>query len=271
MNQIADSLPSFGIGVLVLVWIGVVGLVIGSFLNVVIWRVPRDESVVRPASHCPGCDRPIETRDNIPVVSWLLLRGQCRHCKTRISPRYPAVELLTGVLFVGVTLRFGLRVALIAFLYFTAVAVALAFIDIDHHRLPNVLTLPSYGVLAALFAVDAGVTGEWGTFVRALIGMAALWTFYFVLCLIYPAGMGFGDVKLAGLLGLVLGWVGYGPLILGAFVGFLVGGVFGIALIASKKGGRKTAVPFGPFMLLGAFVGIFAGQPLADLYLGTLS
>src|SRR3954471_3027444 len=123
-----------------LVFCGLFGLLIGSFLNVVIWRVPRGESIVRPSSHCPGCDQPIAPLDNIPVVSWLILRGRCRHCGTRISPRYPAVELATGALFAAFAAKFGADAVLPAFLYLAAVGVALAMIDFDHKRLPDVLT-----------------------------------------------------------------------------------------------------------------------------------
>ncbi|MCU1676347.1 MAG: peptidase domain protein [Frankiales bacterium] len=249
---------------------GVLGLLIGSFLNVVIWRVPRGESVVRPPSHCPGCDTEIKGRDNVPLVSWLLLRGRCRHCQTRISARYPMVELLTAVLFTLVALRIGPRVAVVAFLYFAAIAVALAFIDYDTKRLPNVLTYPAYVVGPVLLAADAVVSGTWSPFVRALVGMAALFAFYFVLVLVYPAGMGGGDVKLAGVIGLFLGWIGYGALVVGAFLGFFIGGVWGVALIAAKKAGRKSAVPYGPFMLLGAMVAMFAGEPLTNVYLNAL-
>ena len=249
---------------------GVLGLLIGSFLNVVIWRVPRGESVVRPPSHCPGCDAPIAERDNIPVVSWLVLRGRCRHCGESISARYPTVELLTGLLFAAVAARIGWHVAVVAFLYFTAIAVALAFIDYDTKRLPNVLTYPAYVVGPLLLTLDAAVSGSWLPLRHAGIGMLALFAFYFMLVLVYPAGMGLGDVKLAGVIGLFLGWIGYGALVVGAFLGFFIGGLWGIGLILLKRAGRKSAVPYGPFMLIGAMVAIFAGQPLADLYVNQL-
>lgn len=249
---------------------GVLGLMVGSFLNVVIWRVPRGESVVAPPSHCPGCDIRIAERDNIPVVSWLLLHGKCRHCQQPIAARYPAVEILTASLFAAVAARIELNVALIGFLYFTAVAVALAFIDYDTKRLPNAITYPAYVVGPAVLAVDALVSGSWTPFVRSMIGMVALFAFYLLLVVVYPAGMGGGDVKLAGIIGLFLGWLGYGALVVGAFLGFLLGGLWGVALIVLRRGGRKTAVPYGPFMLLGAMIAIFVGQPVAELYLETL-
>jgi leader peptidase (prepilin peptidase)/N-methyltransferase len=249
---------------------GVVGLLVGSFLNVVIWRVPRGESVVRPRSHCPSCGTELAERDNIPVVSWLLLRGNCRTCGASISARYPAVELLTGVLFAAVATRIGVHVAVVAFLYFTAVAVALAFIDYDTKRLPDVIVLPSYVVVATFLAADSIATHRWAPLVHAGIGMAALYAFYFLLIVVYPAGMGGGDVKLAGVIGLVLGWLGFGPLVIGAFLGFLLGGVWGIVLMAMRRANRKTGVPYGPFMLAGALIAVFAGHPIAQLYVSHL-
>ncbi len=244
-----------------------VGLAVGSFLNVVIWRVPRGESVVRPPSACPGCGTPVRPRDNVPILSWLLLRGRCRDCKESISGRYPLVELLTALVFVVMALRIGADWALPAYLYLAAIGVALAAIDLDHRRLPNALTLPGYVVVAVLLGVAALLGSDSGDWLRALLGGAAMYAVYFALCFAYPAGMGFGDVKLAGVLGMATGWLGWGSWSVGLFLGFLLGGVFGIALMARGRGGRKTAVPFGPFMLLGALVAIVAGADLATRYL----
>jgi leader peptidase (prepilin peptidase)/N-methyltransferase len=245
----------------------VLGLLVGSFLNVVIWRVPRGESVVRPPSHCPACDQPIRPRDNVPVVSWLLLHGRCRDCAAAISPRYPLVELATGLVFAALSLRIGLSADLPAFLYLGAVGVALAMIDIDCKRLPNALVLPSYPVAGVLLGVAALVDSRPEDLLRAALGMVALYAFYFVLALVYPAGMGFGDVKLAGVLGIYLGWLGWGELVVGAFLGFLFGGVVGLLLMAVRRAGRKSSLPFGPYMLAGALVAILWGGALADLYL----
>jgi leader peptidase (prepilin peptidase)/N-methyltransferase len=246
------------------------GLAVGSFLNVVIWRVPRGESVVRPPSHCPGCDRPIRPRDNVPVLSWLLLRGKCRDCGEAISLRYPLVELGTSVLFAVLTLSIGFEAELPAFLYLGAIGVALAMIDIDVKRLPNAIVLPSYPVAAVLLAVAAAVDGQWEDLLRAGLGMVVLYAFYFLLALVYPAGMGFGDVKLAGLLGLFLGWLGWAEVVTGGFLGFLFGGVVGGGLVLVRRAGRKSMLPFGPFMLAGALVAILWGGALADLYLDTV-
>lgn len=245
---------------------GLFGLLIGSFLNVVIWRVPRGESVVSPPSHCPRCEQPITPRDNLPVLSWLLLRGRCRHCAEPISARYPAVELATGVLFAATAVAVGPQPELPAFLYLAAIAIALGMIDIDTRRLPNAIVLPSYLVALVGLTAAAVVDQQGASLLRAVLGAAAMFGFYFLLAFIYPAGMGFGDVKLAGVLGLYLGWLGWGPLLIGAFSAFLLGGVVGALLMVAGSAGRKTAIPFGPWMLAGAFVAVFAGQRLADTY-----
>lgn len=246
------------------------GLLIGSFLNVVIWRVPRGVSLVRPGSACPGCGTPIRRRDNVPVLSWLWLRARCRDCGGAISARYPAVEALTCVLFAGVVWWWGPSWATTAFLYLAAVSVALALIDLDVHRLPNAIVLPAYPVGAVLLALASWGSGDWSSLLRASIGCAALYAFYFVLMVVYPRGMGFGDVKLAGVLGLYLGWVGWGALVVGAFAAFLLGGLFSVALLATRRASRSSGIPFGPWMLLGCGVGVVAGEPLWGAYLGAM-
>jgi leader peptidase (prepilin peptidase)/N-methyltransferase len=246
------------------------GLAIGSFLNVVIYRVPRGESLVRPGSHCPSCGTPIRPWHNIPLVGWLVLRGRCAACQARISPRYPLVELSTGVLFVIVTWRLvnlGLGSAVPAFLYFTAIGVALAAIDLDLRRLPTAIIAPSYPVLAVLLGASAAWQHDGWSMVRAVIGAIALLGFFLLLVFAYPAGMGMGDVRLAGLVGGVLGYLSWAALIIGAFAGFALGAVVGVALIAARHGGRKTAVPFGPFMIAGVLLALFIADPIAHWYL----
>lgn len=251
---------------------GLLGLAIGSFLNVVVWRVPRGESVLAPASACPRCAHPIRPRDNVPVASWLLLGGRCRDCREPISARYPLVEAATSVAFVAVTLGVLLwlpeRVAVLpALLLLAALTIALALIDIDTHRLPNAIVLPSYPAVAALLLLASALHADWPALGRALIGGAALFAFYVVLVLISPRGMGMGDVKLAGVLGLYLGWFGWGHLVVGAFAAFLLGGGYAIILLASRRAARGSGLPFGPWMLAGAWVGIVFGAPLVRGYL----
>lgn len=244
-----------------------VGLAVGSFLNVVVWRVPRGESVVSPPSACPACGHRIRPWDNVPVVSWLVLRGRCRDCGARIAAWYPLVEAGTALLFGVVAWWAGPVWHLPAFLYLAAVAVALTLIDLEHHRLPDRIVLPSYVVGAVLLAVPALVAGDPGQLVRAGVGAVALFTFYFLLAFAYPAGMGFGDVKLAGVLGMYLGWLGWGSLVVGAFAAFVVGGLFAVGLLLTRRAHRKSGVPFGPWMLLGAAVGIAAGDAIWQGYL----
>lgn len=254
-------------------WLALLGLAVGSFLNVVVWRIPRGESIVAPASACPRCHHEIRSRDNIPVLSWLVLRGRCRDCREPISGRYPLVEAGTAVLFGLTVWSVGVSWALPAYIFLAAIAVALALIDLDTHRLPNAIVLPAYPVAVVLLALASGNPGgasDWSALVRALIGGAALFTFYFLLAFAYPAGMGFGDVKLAGVLGLHLAWIGWGALVIGAFAAFFVGGVFSIALLATGKATRKSGIPFGPWMLVGAAIGIGAGEQLWSAYLSVL-
>lgn len=274
----ADDIGVLRVAVIVLA--GVLGLLVGSFLNVVIYRVPRGLSVVSPPSACPKCGTRIQRRDNVPVLSWLFLRGKCRHCGEPISARYPVIELTTGLLFAAAALRLPLlygappryivatALILVALLYFAAITVALAVIDLDTHRLPNSIVLPSYIVISTLLVAASVVYGDYTQLLPAAIGGASLFVFYLAMALVYPGGMGLGDVKLAGVIGLLLGFLDWGVLIVGAFSAFLLGGVFGIALLAARKANRKSGIPFGPWMLAGAWIGIFFGAQIWADYLG---
>jgi len=250
-------------------FVGLLGLAVGSFLNVVIHRVPRDESLIRPGSHCPHCAAAVRNRHNLPVLGWLLLRGRCADCRAPISVRYPLIEAGTAVLFVAVAARFGWSWALPAYLYLAAAAIALAAIDLDVMRLPDKIVLPSYSIAPALF-IPAAVAGHsWDAVLRSLIAAALFYTLYLLLAVL-PKGMGGGDVKLAPLLGLYLGWLSWSAVAVGLFAGFLLGGVAGIALIATGVAGRKSRIPFGPYMLAGAFLAVFAAGPIAQWYSGLL-
>ncbi|MEO6944811.1 MAG: prepilin peptidase [Lacisediminihabitans sp.] len=267
--------------ILLLVPTGILGLVIGSFLNVVIYRVPLKKSIVSPPSACGSCAHPIRWYDNIPLLSWLVLRGKCRDCGSRISIRYPLVELGSALFFAVVALIFVPPIieatslptvwagvlALVAYLYLAAISVALALIDLDTRRLPNAIVMPAYLVGAVLLASSSVLSANFGSLLGAAIGCAALGLAYLLMAVIAPGGMGFGDVKLAGVLGMFLGWLGWGPLAVGAMMAFLLGGIFGIILIVARRGGRKTAIPFGPWMLLGAWIGVVAGAPIWSAYL----
>lgn len=243
------------------------GLAVGSFLNVVVWRVPRGESVVRPPSACPHCGHTIRARDNVPVLSWLLLGRRCRDCRAPIAVRYPLVELITAVAFVVVVVRFGGSAAVPAYWYLAAIGIALSAIDLDVRRLPDAIVLPSYPVLGVLLVVASAADGDWDALVRAGIGAAALFALYFLMVVVHPGAMGFGDVKLAGLLGGALAWLGWGAFAVGAFAAFLFGGLYAVVLLLTGRAGRKTGVPFGPWMILGTAVGIAVGEPLWAAYL----
>lgn len=261
--------------------VGVFGAAIGSFLNVVIHRVPLGVSVVSPPSACPACSAPVRPYDNIPVVSWIVLRGRCRDCAAPFSVRYPLVELTTALAFAGIaagqvgalvaatTVTDALAVLLvtIALLYFAAISIALAAIDLDTHRLPDAIVLPSYGVLGALLVGAAIATGDLESAARAAAGAGILFAAYLVLALISPRGMGMGDVKLAGVIGLMLGWFGWAAFAVGTLAAFMLGGLVGISVIIARRASRNTGIPFGPWMLGGAWVGIVLGEPIARGYL----
>ena len=258
---------------MLLVAIGLLGLTIGSFLNVVIHRVPLLVSLSRPASSCPACGHPIRHRHNVPVLGWLVLRGRCADCRAPISVRYPAVELLTAALFVTVTIRLlqlDLVAALPAFLWFVAAGIALAMIDLDVGRLPNVIVLPAYPILAALLTAAALVSHEPQALVRAAIGGSVSYALYYLTALAFPGGMGFGDVKLAGLVGGMLAFVSYPVLLVGVGAAFALGAVTGLAAMATGRATRRSTVPFGPFMVAGAMLSIFIGGPIAHAYTTTL-
>ena len=237
------------------------GAVIGSFLNVVIHRVPLGESLVSPGSHCPSCGAAVRARDNVPVLSWLLLRGRCRDCGAPISPRYPIVEAITAAAFAGLVLARGFDDDLWLELPFVACLIALAGIDLDHQLLPNKIVYPM-----AVYGVVASALVDSGDLVEHLAAGAGAFVFLLLAVLAYPAGMGMGDVKLGGAMGVYLGV----SIIPGMLVAFLTGTVFGLAIIAREGAqARKKAVPFGIFLAIGGLVGVLAGPELIDAYKST--
>lgn len=247
---------------LIVVASALLGLAIGSFLNVVIWRVPRHESVVSPPSHCPGCDAEIAPYDNIPVLSWLILRGRCRRCGVHISARYPLVEAGTGAVWALLALRFHDSWALGAYLVLAAGLIALSLIDLDTFLLPNRIVYPLTIAVVVLFGVAAVIGDDGSALVRALIGGASAFAVFLLLHLVSPRGMGFGDVKLSFVLGVSLGWVSGPTVFLGFFLAFLLGSVVGILLIVTKVRSRRDHVPFGPFLAAGTLLALLAGEPL---------
>jgi len=246
---------------------GAAGLLAGGYVTVLIERVPAamtmkgsaQELARHPLGECPRCTAGLAAGDVVPVVSWARTTGTCRYCGERFGAWHPAAELITAIGFALMGLCFGASPVLPAFCYLVAVAVALAFIDARHKRLPDLLTLPSYPVAFVLLGAAAPVAPDGtGHLLRAIIGLACASAFYLVLTLIYPAGIGWGDVKLSGLLGLYLGWVGPTELVVGLAAGFVLAAVAGIGLIAARKATRKSQIPFGPFMLAGALAVIIA-------------
>ena len=242
----------------------VFGAVVGSFLNVVAHRLPRGESLAHPPSRCPSCGTPVKPYDNVPVLSWLLLRGRCRACGEPISWRYPLVEAGTAALCALVVVHEGPDRSVWLPLAFVLLLIPIVLIDLDHRLIPNKLTLPG-----AILALALVVLTREDALVEHLIAGLAAGGFLLVAAVAYPAGMGMGDVKLAAVMGLFLGRA-VGPAM---FVALITGSVVGALIIARKgaKEGRKTAIPFGPYLALGGVAGIFAGDAIVDWYLDTFT
>jgi leader peptidase (prepilin peptidase)/N-methyltransferase len=230
-----------------------------------IYRVPRDESLLWPSSHCPSCREPLKVRHTVPVMSWLALRGRCAYCHDPISLRYPLVELANGALFAAITLRFGLGVQLPAYLYLAAIGLALGLIEFDVRRLPDSIVLPSY-VVSVLLLMPAGAAhADWSTATRALVSMLALWLVFFAMAIAYPTAVGFGDAMLAGLIGLYLGWLSWGTLLIGAFGGFALAAI-GTGTLALNRRSTVQAVPFAPCLVAAAVLSLFIAVPITSWY-----
>lgn len=238
---------------------GLFGLVVGSFLNVVIHRVPLRQSVVWPSSRCPVCGEQIAPKDNVPLLSYVLLRGRCRNCKARISARYPLVEALTGVLFAGAAYKFGLGLDLLSALALILTLVALAGTDLEHKLLPNAIVGPAALVGFALSVLES--PERWWVYLVSAVAVAGG---LFALALAYPGGMGMGDVKMGGMLGAFLGPYAALAVFLGALCGALTGGL----LMAAGRIRRRHALPFGVFLAVGGIATLFFGSELWELYLG---
>lgn len=246
------------------------GLCFGSFANVVVWRIPRGESIVVPPSHCPSCDSELRWYDNIPVASWVALRGRCRSCATAISIRYPIVETLTALLWIAAVVRFGASVEVVPYAIFFTALVVLSAIDIDTQRVPNKVLYPAGALCAVALGIPAVADDRLGDLARAGIGAALGFGALFVIHTIKPNGLGFGDVRLAFLLGLMLGFQGLGFVAVGLFAGFLLGAVIGSAAIATGHGAFGRRIPFAPYLAAGAIVTVLFGRPVVDWYAGLL-
>ncbi len=233
------------------------GLAIGSFLNVVIYRVPRNESIVSPPSACPDCGTPISNRDNVPVVSWLLLRGRCRSCGRPISARDPIVEATTSLLFAGAALRYGYYAALPALLVLLAGLLALACIDLELRLLPRRIVYPLLGMVALLLLAAAIGTGDYRSLWIAAACSLGWFAVFFAINRIDPRYLGFGDVRLALVLGLGLGWLGVASVLVGFFAANLLGAIVGITLIAMRRMRRDQQIPYGVFLAIGAAIAIY--------------
>ncbi|HVM35682.1 MAG TPA: prepilin peptidase [Actinomycetota bacterium] len=249
----------------------VLGLIFGSFATVAAHRIPKRESIVTGRSRCPVCGNTITAIQNIPVVSYIVQGGRCRNCRTRISVRYPLQEVAAALLFAGAAAKFGYSIETIVFAAFFWVLLVLSVIDLEHRLLPNRVVYPAFVAGWAGLALAALVEGEPERLLGALWGMAIFGGFFFLVGFLFPAGMGGGDVKLAFVLGTFLGYVGgAGLTAVGMFLSFFFGSVIGFVVILVSAEGRKTKIPFGPFLALGTVAAIFVGRPLIDAYLSTL-
>lgn len=245
----------------------IVGSIIGSFLNVCIYRIPRNISIITPSSRCPSCNMPIKAIDNIPILSYIFLAGKCRECKAKISLRYPLVESLNAILYVLTLWRFGIEWYTLVYFILCSSLIVITFIDIDFQIIPDRITIPGIfiGLIAgSLFLPDPFMRYSVLGFKSSIIGFTIGGTIYYAIAVISKGGMGGGDIKMMAMVGSFMGWK---SVLLTTFIGSLTGSLFGLFLMIFKGKGRKTKVPFGPFLAIGTFITLFYGQELLDLYL----
>jgi leader peptidase (prepilin peptidase)/N-methyltransferase len=246
------------------------GLAFGSFATVLASRGLGDESFVSPGSRCDTCATPIARRDNIPVVSWLVLRGRCRHCGATIPASYPVTEIATALLFAAVTWTLGATWTLPAYLVLVTACVGLTLTDLAAKRLPNRIVFPADAIGGVLLTIGALLDGDPGKLLGAAIGALGYSGVMLIVHLVAPAGLGFGDVKLAVLLGMFLGYQSLWHVAAGFFFAYLAGGVISIVLVVTRLRTMKDAIPFGPYMMAAALLMVVAGEGILDAYLGRL-
>ena len=247
------------------VLIFILGLIVGSFSNVCIYRIPRNESIIFPASHCPKCHSPIKPADNIPLLSYILLKGRCRNCKSKISIQYPIVELLTGLIYLIIYLVYGLSIQSLIYIILSSALVIISFIDLNEQIVPDVISLPGIviGFIISFFVpyisfINSALGILVGGGIILIIGLAGSAIFK-------KEAMGGGDVKLAAMVGAFLGWK---YIIISLFLGFFIGALAGILLILSKIKSREDDIPFGPFIVLGSFITLLWGEKIISWYIG---
>jgi len=247
---------------LLLIYSLLIGMVVGSFLNVVIYRVPLKLSIIRPRSACPQCRHPIAERDNIPVLSWIILRGRCRHCHSPISVRYPLVEASTGVLFALTAWRIGPHFDLGVFLVLDGSLIALALIDLEHLLLPRSIVYPTLGAVIGWLVASAAYYDQWHRLQIAAVCGAAWFIVFWLLNFFSPRSLGYGDVRLSLVLGIALGWLGVGDVLIGFFAANLLGAIIGLTLIGFKKMSRDQPIPYGVYLAAGATLAVLIGPVL---------
>lgn len=245
-----------------------VGSVVGSFLNVCIYRMPRGESIVLPASHCPSCNTPIRVLDNIPILSYLMLGGKCRNCKAKISFRYPMVEALNALFYTALIWRFGIGWHTLVYFVLASALIVITFIDLDFQIIPDSITMPGIfiGLVAgSLLLPDPFLRWTLLGYKASFIGAAVGFGLFYAVAVLSRGGMGGGDIKMMAMVGALMGWK---SVLLTTFIGSLLGSVWGISLMVFKGKGRKTKIPFGPYLAAGAVITLFYGQEILYWYLG---
>jgi len=243
----------------------ILGLIIGSFSNVCIYRIPRNESIIYPASHCPKCRSNILPQDNIPLLSYILLKGRCRHCKSKISIQYPIVELVTGVIYLIIYLIYGLSIQTLIYIMLSPALVIIAFIDLNEQIVPDVISLPGI-VIGFILSFFVSYISLINSALGILVGGGIILIIGWGGSIIFKKeAMGGGDVKLAAMIGAFLGWR---AIIISLFLGFFLGALAGIFLIMTKIKKREEAIPFGPFIVLGSFITLLWGEQIISWYMG---